>query len=123
MHNIALVTGTCAGGPRPRHSLRLIPTLEGRLHLDDEYWLYDFIADSVCLEGLHPGGVLPGAVAFGSFKTSWRISRLTPSARPSPLSRPHHFAQFRQARADAAGAGRRCGEIPSPWPGMGRPPF
>ena len=57
----------------PRHALKLIPTVDGKLYLateDGEYWrMYEYVLDSLCLdkpesaEDLHQSGV-----AFGMFQ-------------------------------------------------------
>ena len=74
MENVIAVTRYLGQqDPDPRHALRLIPTVDGKMYLateNGEYWrAYEFVLDSLCLdraetaEDLHQSGV-----AFGMFQ-------------------------------------------------------
>ncbi|MBQ9952323.1 MAG: aminoglycoside phosphotransferase family protein [Clostridia bacterium] len=74
MNNIASVTKYLGQrDPDPRHTLHLVPTLDGKDYLVDEegkpWRLYDFVMDSVCLQAAEtPEDFYQSAVAFGMFQ-------------------------------------------------------
>ena len=74
MKNIASVTKFLAErDPDPRHTLHLVPTLDGRNYFIDpqeQAWrLYDFVTDSLSLDAAQtPEDFRQSAVAFGRFQ-------------------------------------------------------
>ena len=112
MENVIAVT-RCLGqqDPDPRHALRLIPTVDGKMYLateNGEYWrAYEFVLDSLCLdraetaEDLHQSGV-----AFGMFQNmlaDFPANTLTETI-PHFHDTPDRFRLFHEAiEKDRAG--------------------
>lgn len=74
MHNISAVTAYLAqNDPDPRHTLRLVPTTDGKAYATDGaggfFRMYDFVEDSICLDRVESKeDFAQSAVAFGLFQ-------------------------------------------------------
>ena len=112
MGNVAGVTDWLRRkDPQPRHSLRLIPTLDGRTYTGDEetgYWrMYEFVQDSLCLDAPQClEDFRQSALAFGQFQhllADYPADTLTETI-PHFHDTPDRFRQLREAiREDRAG--------------------
>lgn len=117
MRNIQQVTAFLARrDPDPRHSLRLVPTLEGGGWLEaggEFYRVYDFITDSLCLDAPEtPEDFYQSAVAFGSFQQALadfpagELSETIPRFHDTP----DRYRALKQAiQEDAKGRAASCG--------------
>ena len=117
MRNVALVTAYLAQrDPDPRHTLHLVPALDGRSYWqaqDGEYYrVYDFIIDSVSLDRPErPGDLYACAHAFGRFQQmlgSFPAQELSETI-PHFHDTPARYRALREAiAADRLGRAKEC---------------
>lgn len=117
MRNVALVTAYLAQrDPDPRHTLHLVPALDGRSYWqaqDGEYYrVYDFITDSVSLDRPErPGDLYACAHAFGRFQQmlgSFPAQELSETI-PHFHDTPARYRALREAiAADRLGRAKEC---------------
>ena len=116
MGNVSGVTDWLrAKDPTPGHSLRLVPTLDGRLYTGDEaqgYWrMYDFIQNSLCLDAPEClEDFRQSAIGFGHFQSQLADYPAQTLAETIPHfhDTPDRFRQLHEA-IDRDAAGRAAG--------------
>lgn len=119
MRNISQVTAFLAQqDPDPRHSLRLIPTVNGESYLctpDGDAWrVYAFIDGGVCLDApQRPGDLFECAYTFGQFQKALgnfpaeELSEIIPRFHDTP----DRYRAFHDAiGADPLGRAKDCQE-------------